>query len=316
MVSKSQNLDEFVGSDNSIPVKEFVEKIKTQLTASSAVWWRVALLLGEAEAQYGFSSKKMKELISEINFSASKANKLIQVSKSDRLKENLSKLATVSAWTVYYKLTTLSKTDFDKVLASVKDDTVVSIAWIDDVLGRTRKLPSNFKSLFSIEVNIDAVRAQDFDGYEFEKVEEALEALKNAVPNLEVKASGIFEREQDKIAKDLDKAGNKALRKIVREAVANYKRSSKSWQEFRNPKLKRIHKLTQPMIEGYDTEQEIIDIVLSGDVEMRSEVWDNLSADWVNEQKIFEETMVEFEKIRTRRIDLATRPKKTPKTDG
>lgn len=101
-------LEQFIVGEglNTASVREFADRIRTELKSSTAAWWQVADILKEAEAQYTFASKEMKELIADVGFSVSKANKLVQISTSVRLKEHKSAISTVSAWTVLYRIST------------------------------------------------------------------------------------------------------------------------------------------------------------------------------------------------------------------
>ncbi|WP_303828277.1 hypothetical protein [Asticcacaulis taihuensis] len=57
--------------ENTVPVRQFADRIKSELAQSTTAWWTIAKIFGEADKQYGFSSKPMRELIQETNISAS-----------------------------------------------------------------------------------------------------------------------------------------------------------------------------------------------------------------------------------------------------
>ena len=282
MSNKQTNLEDFSNRENpnTVSVQEFADRIKSELKASTSAWWQIARILGDAETQYSFASREMKELIAEVGFSASKANKLIQVSKNERLKDHVDGFSMFSAWTVLYKLTTLSDKNFDQVLKAHRTGTVVSVAWINRVLGQKKSAPKNHKPLFTVQVNIAAIKALEFQGDAYHEVQEALEKLKKAVPHLEITDNGLYDKEYDLIVRDTEKAREKVLRKLVRKAIEECKSHDKDWKSYRDVYVRRKLKLKRPLISSYEDEGEIMSS-LEGNIE---EVFSNLGVDWYTDQ--------------------------------
>lgn len=289
MAAKNANLENMIAASNPnvVSVEEFSNRIKAELTASTAAWLKISAILKEANDQYGFSSDKMKELIAEIGFTASKANKLVRISKSTRLEAHADKFSTLSAWTVLYHLTTLADDEFAKVVESYKPEVVVSVAWINEVLGKEKPKPTNHKPLFSVQVNFNALKASEFGNSEFEKVEEALGKLKEAVPYIEIVSNGLFEKECEQGQRELENAWKVALKKQIGRAISEYKDRTLAWQEYRNPKLRKARNLKRPQIADHDVDSDLYDLAL----EDAEKAFDTLEADWFTQQDLMNEAL-------------------------
>lgn len=287
MAAKSANLENVIATSNPnvVSVEEFSNRIKAELTASTAAWLNISAILKEANDQYGFSSEKMKELIAEIGFTASKANKLVQISKSKRLEAHADKFSTLSAWTVLYHLTTLADDEFTKVVEAHKPEVVVSVAWINEVLGKEKPKPTNHKPLFTVQVDFNALKASEFGGGEFEKVEEALGKLKEAVPYIEIVSNGLFEKECELEARELEKAGKVALKKLINRAIAENKDRTLAWQEYRNLKLRKERNLKRPQIADHDVDSDLYELAL----EDAEKAFQTLEAEWFSQKLLWDE---------------------------
>lgn len=296
MAKRRNTLEPFISGDgpNTVEVHEFADRIKAELETSTDAWWNVASILGEADAQYGFASEQMKALIAEINFSPSKANKLVQIAQSERLQEHKAAFSKVAAWTVLYKLTSLADEDFKRILAALQPETVVTVAWINEVLGRRKKAPKTHKPLFTVQVNVTALKAMAFDGANYGRLEEALEKIKAELPFLEITATDLFEKEQDLIERDTAKAREKVLARWADKAIQQYQNASSEWQQFRNPKTPKKLRPKRPLIAIYSDRAEVLDAIHKN----AEEAFATLEADWFSEIDLWNETMQELDVMR------------------
>lgn len=309
MANTKENQERPIGDDsqNTVEIREFADRIKSELEASTSAWWKIAGILGEADAQYGFASKQMKALIADINFSASKANKLVKISQSDRLQKHEAEFSKVGAWTVLYKLTSLSDAHFDLVLKALSPEIVVTVAWINTVLGREKKAPKDHKPLFEVQVNVAALKAMEFDGESFSRLEEALEAIKAEVPFLEITDSGLFEDEWNLIGRDMERARKKVLTRLADRAIEQYKDGSSEWKAYRNKKTPRNVRPKRPPICVYDDRTNVFE-AMEDNLE---EVFSNLGADWFSQEMLHTETTQELHAMRQKYAD-ALRASETP----
>ncbi|MEW2914209.1 hypothetical protein [Leisingera sp. JC11] len=265
---------------NTEGVRAFAERIRKKLSESATAWWDIAGILEKAERQYALSSDEMQALLSEVGFTKSKASKLIQVAKSERLREHFAEFSITTAWTVLYRITSLSDEEFALVLAAVRPGIVLTNAWIDDVIGlRKDRKNSAFKPLFSVEVDVRALKGLKFQGDSYEQVMTALETLKKKVPFLEVVDSGLFEKEYDRIGRDKQKARDYVLGKFARKAIADYKSASSEWKQYDNKKLRAELKLKPPKIGIYSDLEE----ALASAKASPPEFFKVLNADWFSE---------------------------------
>ena len=288
MPKKNATLEALITAEvqNSISVQEFADRIRAELQGENKNWQAVAQILGAVGEQFGFNSNEMKGLTTELQFGASTGKKLIQISKCNRLAEHSDKFSDITAWTVLYKITTLTDSQFAALLNAVTPQTVTTMGFIDNVLGKSKTpTPSNFKPLFTVEVDINALRGLEFDADGYEKITEALEKLRIAVPLIKISDSGLFEREYDRYQQDLKKAYDQALWKLAKKAVAEYKSHSSEWKANNNLRVRRALKQKLPLIGPYEDEANIREILKSDP----KAVFDNLEADWFSVSLAMEE---------------------------
>lgn len=290
MKSRINNLDDFF--ENTESVGTFAKSIIRHLESNTSTWLEISEILARANAQFGFSSKKMKSLIFKVGFSESKANKLIKIAESDQLQKNKEAVAKVNSWTVLYELSALSEEKFEKVLQAIDADKVISIAWINEVLGRRQKPRKGYRQVFSIEVDLDALKTMDFDSEKLEMVEDVLQKLKDAIPELDVVYSGILEKLAAKRAKAWSKAYHKVLRRMARKAVEEYIASSPEWISYPKRKKAGISNLVPPSIGIYSDVEE----VYSGLETEQDKVFENLGADWFDNDNLMGEVEQEVQK--------------------
>lgn len=187
-------------------------------------------------------------------------------------------------------------------MKQIQPETVVSIAWIGKVLGQEKRVPKGHKPLFTVQVNVNALKAQEFGGASYAEVEEVLRKLKEVVPYLDIADSGLFDKEQDLIERDMEKAYEKALRKLARKAIDGYKARSKEWISYRNSYVRRKLNLKLPTISIYDDAANIMD-ALKGDIDG---VFAALEADWFSQQLLFDEAQKEFSAARQKYVASLT----------
>lgn len=191
-------------------------------------------------------------------------------------------------------MATTSSEDFAKILNAHTPGDAVSDAWINRILGKKNKTLKDHKPLFYVQVNFAALKTQEFSGEQYEKVQEALEKLREAVPYIEITDTGLFEKECDQYQRDFDKAYAVVLRRMVHKAVDSWKASSPEWKQYRDVSLRRKLNLKQPYI-GSCSE---FDEVMSSAEENAPEVFDGLNADWYSPDLLMNETLLEIERMR------------------
>ena len=281
-------------------VSFFSSRIRAELAKSTKVWWEIALILAEAETQYPFGSKEMAALVTEVGFSPSKANKLLTIAKSSRIRNNAENLPITVAWTVLYRLATLDEGQYRTVCRSVTPETVVTNSWIDETLDiKKAKKSSPYRPLITIEVDLAALKRQDFDGVEYQQVLDAFDELKKAVPHIDILESGLFEKEHERAMRSFGKARKDAFSKMVRTAISDYKKHSAEWKQYADPRLRRMLKLKPPYIGPYSD----IDEAMSEAEGNPTEFFDTLDADWFSEEHWDQEARKIFERRRGRRSE-------------
>jgi ribosomal protein L3 len=215
---------------NEASVNYYADKIKSEMKTATCAWRAVAQLFASASNEFGTDSDKFKALLIATNFSRSKVAKLIAVANNERLKIYEDTLQSVSAWTVMYDITTLSGDEFQKFIASVDSDTVITTKEVNAARVKETVIADPYKTVFSIQIDENAIKAQLFSGDEYQELLDAIETIQNTMNYVRVQQTNLFENDVARFAAELDREYKKQVRKVWSEAKSAFIANSKSKQ--------------------------------------------------------------------------------------
>jgi ribosomal protein L3 len=215
---------------NEASVNYYADKIKSEMKTATCAWRAVAQLFASASNEFGTDSDKFKALLIATNFSRSKVAKLIAVANNERLKIYEDTLQSVSAWTVMYDITTLSGDEFQKFIASVDSDTVITTKEVNAARVKETVIADPYKTVFSIQIDENAIKAQLFSGDDYQELLDAIETIQNTMNYVRVQQTNLFENDVARFAAELDREYKKQVRKVWSEAKSAFIANSKSKQ--------------------------------------------------------------------------------------
>lgn len=199
---------------NETPVAYYAVKIKAEMKTATGAWRAVAELFAAAANEFSTDSDKFKSLMKATNFSRSKVYKLIATATDERLKMYEDKLQSVIAWTVMYEITTLLDDEFQKFIDSVDSDTVITIKEVNAARVKETLTPDPYKTVFSIQIDVNAIKAQLFSGKDLQELVAALETIQNTMNYVRVKKTSLIENDAARFADEFEREYDKLVRKL------------------------------------------------------------------------------------------------------
>ena len=215
---------------NETPVAYYADKIKAEMKTATGAWRAVAELFAAAANEFSTDSDKFKSLMKATNFSRSKVYKLIATATDDRLKMYEDKLQSVIAWTVMYEITSLSNDEFQKFIASVDSDTVITIKEVNAARVKDPSPSEPYKTVFSIQIDVNAIKAQLFSGDDYQELIDAIETIQNTMNYVRIQETNLFENDAARFHFELNLEFKKQVRKVWSKEKSSYIANSKSKQ--------------------------------------------------------------------------------------
>ena len=199
---------------NTANVSYYVDKIKNEMTVAMGAWRNVAELFAAASNEFGNDSDKFKALVKATNFSRSKVAKLIAIANDQRLKTHEEIVQCVDAWTVMYEMTTLTNDEFQEFISSVKGETVITKKEVNAARVKETVKVDPYKTVFSIQIDVNAIQAQLFSGTDYQELIDAIETIQNTMNYVRVQETTLFENDAARFYSELDREYKKQVRKI------------------------------------------------------------------------------------------------------
>ena len=215
---------------NETSVAYYADKIKVEMKTATGAWRAVAELFAAAANEFSTDSDKFKSLMKATNFSRSKVYKLIATATDERLKMYEDTLQSVMAWTVMYEITTLSDVEFQKFIASVDSDTVITIKEVNAARVKETVVIDPYKTVFSIQIDENAIKAQLFSGDDYQDLIDAIETIQNTMNYVRVQETDLINNDAARFYSELDREYKKQVRKVWSEAKSAFISNSKSKQ--------------------------------------------------------------------------------------
>jgi hypothetical protein len=256
---------------NTTSSNEFALRIKTLLSASSAAWREIASVLCNAEEQFGYHSKQFNILLKDVAFSKATATKLIKIARDKRIAANAALFDTCSAWTVLYEITTLDAAQFERLVDLVvnldldfsgedKGNKVLTVATVRAIKrGEEKKEGSPYRSAFTISIDVDALRTQEFDFRDYEELLGHIRSITNELKFIKVEKTELFEKQDDlyhnKMLKEFEVARYAHFVKAIKDCKIN----NLEWKSYRNKKKAGVDNLVFPPLGIYSDYMEAKD---------------------------------------------------------
>ena len=241
-------------TSNEASVAYFADKIKSEMKTATCAWRSVAELFAAASSQFSTDSDNFKQLLKATNFSRSKAYKLIAIANDDRLKMYEDMLQCVSAWTVMYEITTLKGDEFQRFINIIQGDTVVTSNEVNAARVKEAVISDPFKTVFNIQIDENAMKADLFSSDEYEELLAALETIQNTMNYVRVQKTECFEREVSRFNDHAARVYDKLVRQTLSEQSKAYFASCKT-----KAQILKVKEELKVAADDYDTAFALID---------------------------------------------------------
>ena len=207
-----------VTTSNETAVSTYVAQIKKYIGDATHSWRQIADIFASAEDEFGFTSDKMKSLMKQTGFSKSKTSKLISISKSKRLRDHYNTFRSTEAWTVLYEVTKLTDDEFQNLIGRLDDDEIVTQSQVNAAKTKIVTEVDPYKTVFSIQIDINAIKSQMFSGHDYEKLIEAVETIQNTMNYIRVSESNVFENDAARFLSEINREYNRKVRETWNKA--------------------------------------------------------------------------------------------------
>ena len=242
---------------NTVSVATLIEEIQSELNDQTGSWRKVSELLNQADVEFGFGTDKMKQILHQTDISPSKASKLISIAQDDRLRQNFRIFETVSAWTTLYQATLLNDEEFSELVNIVSEEGVLKVSDIRNVQDKkTKSSKSNYQSLFNVQCDWNAIKAQAVSSEDIRKVIEKLNELASEIAYMKVETAPKSQNELAKFNDEVTNEFNNQSMKFYRSKEAAHKKHYKIKRgkpiEALDPESIRIYLYENNFIELFD----------------------------------------------------------------
>lgn len=247
---------------NTTSTNEFAVRIKTLLSESTAAWHKIAIVLADAEEQFGYTSDRFKALVKEVAFSKATASKLIQIARDKRIEANASLFDTCNAWTVLYEITTLNAEQFDRLVETIecaavsfegdKGKKVLTVATVRAIKNADNKKDANpYRSAFTISIDVDALRTKEFDFENYEELMQHVRAIANEISFVKIEKSDIYEKQSDFYFRKMASAYDAVKYDYFKKVLQDCQKNGAEWKAYRSKKKAGVKNLKRPPLGVY-----------------------------------------------------------------
>lgn len=231
------------GASNMKALSEFAKEIYEHLRSANVAWRAVAACLSQADEQYKFGSEEFRQLLKQVGFSKATASKLIEIDRNHNLQRHPELLNLTNAWTVLYEITTLSDWQFAQFIECLSEtrteknlldnrNRVLTASFVKSFKTIGEKTTNHFRTLVSIGVDVDALRACRFDGSDFAEMKGILRQLSD-IPYIKLVQSSAIEDQEARFLSDYEKEHDRVLREMLREKRDEYEKLPNSeWRSW------------------------------------------------------------------------------------
>lgn len=245
----------------------YVDSIKKHLTNATVAWRQIADILSAAADEFGLESNKMKSLRKQTSISKSKMSKLISIAKSKRLHDHWTIFELTNAWTVLYEVTKLTDDEFATLLDEISEGEVVTQKMVNAARTKIIKEPDPYKTVFSIQIDLNAIKAEMFSGDDYEKLAAAIEVIQNTLKYVRVVETEEYNSVHARFFSEVKREFEKLARTEFKAAINSYRQRAKDKKHF-----------------GNHTEQELRELMRE---QQYKAVFDILESDRFNETKLY-----------------------------
>lgn len=219
-------------TSNETAVSTYVAQIKKYIGDATHSWRQIADIFASAEAEFGFTSDKMKSLMKQTGFSKSKTSKLISISKSKRLRDHYNTFRSTEAWTVLYEVTKLTDDEFQRLIGRLGDDEIVTQSQVNSAKSKTVTEVDPYKTVFSIQIDINAIKSGNFDGCAYAELRNLIEEIQDRLNHVRVVESSELDNDAAQFAVELEREFDRIVRKEFSDAKKDYLSRAKDKNRF------------------------------------------------------------------------------------
>ena len=275
-------------ASNQVEVENYVDRIKKHMSDATFAWRQISEILAEAANEFGCDSDKMKSLRKQTGFSKSKVSKLIAIATSKRLSENYALFQTTHAWTVLYEVTKLTDEEFETFLENVSVGDIITQSTVNKARVKTVKKPDPYKTVFNLQIDLNALKSGMFSGTDYEELYNAIEKIQNTLNYVRVVETNQFENDAARYVAEVDREFDKAVRKEFSAALNSYKSRSSDKTMF-----------------GAFTKEELNQLMRDKDY---ATAFDALGSDRFDQARLYEEASSNVQAKRAKKFGPLVRP--------
>lgn len=277
-----------VTKSNETAVDTYVDRIKQHLSDATFAWRQISEILAAAADEFGLDSDRMKSLRKKTKFSKSKVCKLIAIAKNKRLRDHYTTFQATEAWTVLYEITKLTDDEFTKLIESLDDDEIITQAHVNSAKTKIVTEVDPYKTVFSIQIDENAIKCGMFSGDDYEELREAIETIQNTLNHVRVVETNQFENDAGRFYAEIEREFNKAVRSEFNAAKKSYKLNA-----------------TDPTMFGAYTYEELMNLM--GEKEYQT-VFNALDSDRFDQTHLYNIALENAYKKREKRFGPLVRP--------
>ena len=210
---------------NQINVENLILQIKSELSVQTGSWRKIATLLRQADAEYGFGSKEMSQILQQTDISISKANKLTTLAKDQRISDHPEIFDKVTAWTTLYQASRLDDVEFERLVERIKPNQVLTLSDVKSSQTKRKKIKSgSYTTMIKVGFDLDAVRSQQISFEQISEVIAKVEEFVGATSFMEIETTTSFENEVSKYNNEVQKQLSKEIKKIYLVKEKEYRK--------------------------------------------------------------------------------------------
>ena len=214
-----------IATNEDIAVRDYVSRIKAQISTAASAWKEVARLFAQAANEFGLKSDAMKSLLKQTNFSESKAVKLIAIANSERLRKHEDTFKCVEAWTVLYAITALDDDEYERLLNEVDEETVITQSDVNRAKTKKVRVADDYETVFTIKISASALKAGEFDDYS--ELHDAVQNIQDTIKYVRVDETGFFENDASRLYAEVQNKFLSLATKLVNAEMKKYRSEKK-----------------------------------------------------------------------------------------
>jgi hypothetical protein len=210
-------------NDNELAVEQYANEIKNQLASSTDQWRKVSDTLAVAQEEFGRQSKEIRQLGKSVSFSVAKIDKLVQISKCERLKEEHKLFARAQTWTVLYQVTLLDDDQFTTLCGELEAGNPLTTKLVTFIRKpKEAEDRVDFQHFAELKIDINSIRLGLFLSEDYEALISTLETLAEKIPYLKIRMNDLWTKDDEKHFREVEVELDRIVRSKLKKLLSRY----------------------------------------------------------------------------------------------